>query len=78
MAVSSAMKARPFSVAADARQFVKRFMSSEITDASCLFAFFVCLFTRKLSKIIAVHSAMKARHFRIAADYRRFIKRFMA
>ena len=43
MAVSSAMKARPFSVAADARQFVKRFMSSEITDASCLF---VCLFGR--------------------------------
>ena len=41
MAVSSAMKARPFSVAADARQFVKRFMSSEIKDASCLF---VCLF----------------------------------
>ena len=44
MAVSSAMKARPFSVAADARQFVKRFMSSEITDASCLFVcLFVCL-----------------------------------
>ena len=41
MAVSSAMKARPFSVAADARQFVKRFMRSEIIDA--LVYLFVCL-----------------------------------
>ena len=57
MAVSSAMKARPFSVAADARQFVKRFMSSEIMDASCLFVrLLVCLFIlfgRKLPKNMA-------------------------